>query len=142
MTRWAPRRAIWTYPDKLRVAFYAAILGYDVYVGGTLLLGGKAEGPSHVLMRHYHVPVEIWGGLLAVSAIACWVGYAERGAIGCVLCWMFMLVMSVLTMFNDTALSSTSPATPMLLAVIHMIISYGASSGLARRTPRDLAEGE
>lgn len=137
MIRWAPRRAVWTYPDRLRVAFYALILGYDVLYGGTFALGGRAESPTHLLMKHYHISIQIWGAILAVSAIACWCGYAERGAIGCVLMWLFMMCMSLATLFNDTALSQVGPLTFGLLAGVHMVISYGSSSGLARRAPLD-----
>lgn len=135
--QWAPRQPLWTYRDKLRVAFFAIILGYDVLYGGTYALGGRAESPTHLLMRHYHIPIEVWGALLAISAIFCWIGYAERGGLGCVFAWTFMAGMSVATMVNNTALSFTGPLNNGAWALIHAVIVYGASSGLARRAPLD-----
>ena len=141
----APRRAIWTYPDRLRVKMMAVVLGGDVAYGLQFAFGGKAESVSQLLLRQAlpAVPVmHLWGVLLAGSAAACWIGYAERGGIGCTLAWSILALTSLATIANGTAPSYGGPILFGLLAGIHIVISYGASSGLAKRAPVDTSDGE
>lgn len=130
-----PRTPIWTYPDRLRVATLALLYSFDALYGMLFLLGGKADSPSQILLRQI-LPIPFWGGLLVVFAAVAWIGYGERGAMGCLVLWAMMTIASIISIIQGTASSWGGPLLFGLCMGLHIVTLYGISSGRALRAPQ------
>lgn len=111
------------------------VAGADVAWGAVFLFGGAAKLPYQQLLKEV-MPMQVWGGLLVLVGTLLFTRHLRAGGVGGALVWAASSLATVITVSKGISPSAASPVLLVAFAIFHLLITYGAASGLAATTRR------
>jgi hypothetical protein len=107
-----------------------SIAALDAVTGVFYVFGGVATTPTLLLMQQI-MPMTLWGALLVLVGALLVVRRHEVAGFAGGVVWLMFTTAAVITLVRHTALAAGSSPMTGGLGLLHLLITYGAVTGLS-----------